>query len=298
MKGKPIGGVFPALLTPFTKGGAKVDYDRACGLAEFLAKQGVHGLFVCGTTGEGPLMTLAERKQMLEEIVGAVGKKVTVIAHTGCFDTASTIKLTRHAQNAGAAAAGVVTPGFYTFDDACLYAHFKAVADSAPGFPILLYNIPGCVKNVIKPPLVHRLAKDVKNIVGMKDSGGNIAAFNETLMGVPKGFVAINGVDEYSMQALAAGGAGCVSSTANVVPELFLAIYNAMRKRDLDTAWKAQQRLCRACATFHYGALVARYKEGVRLRGFDPGYVRAPQRELTKDERKELAKNMKAAGLL
>lgn len=298
MKRSKIEGIFPALLTPFTKGGVKVDYDRACGLASFLAKKDVNGLFVCGTTGEGPLMTLAERKQMVEEVVGAVGKKVTVIAHTGCFDTASTIELTQHAQKAGAAAAGVVTPGFFTFDDECLYRHFKAVADSVKGFPILLYNIPGCVKNVIKPSLVHRLAKDVKNIVGMKDSGGNITAFNEVMLGVPKGFVAINGVDEYSMQALAVGGSGCVSSTANVVPELFIAIYKAMKKGNLDKAWESQQKLCKACATFHYGALVSRYKEGVRLRGFDPGYVRAPQRELTKEERKELAKNMKAAGLL
>ena len=155
-------GVYPALLTPFTKGGTKVAYERACGLAERLAKQGVHGLFVCGTTGEGPLMTLDERKQTLQEVVNAVGKKVKVIAHTGCFDTASAIELTRHAQKIGAAAAGVVTPGFYTFDDTCIYNHFKSVADSVKGFPVLLYNIPGCVKNVIKPALVHRLAHDVE----------------------------------------------------------------------------------------------------------------------------------------
>jgi len=293
-----IEGIFPALLTPFTKGGVKVDFERACGLADRLAKQGVHGLFVCGTTGEGPLMTLEERKQTLQEVVNAVGKKVKVIAHTGCFDTASTIELTRHAQKIGAAAAGVVTPGFYTFDDTCIYNHFKSVADSVKGFPVLLYNIPGCVKNVIKPALVHRLAHDVENIVGMKDSGGNISAFNEVLIGVPKDFIAINGVDEYSMQALVAGGAGCVSSTANVVPELFLSIFNNVRKGDLKKAWASQVKLCGACAAFHYGALVARYKEGVRLRGFDPGYVRPPQRELTKEEKKELAKTMKSAGLL
>lgn len=293
-----IHGVFPALLTPFTKGGAKVDYDRACALALRLAKQGVHGVFVCGTTGEGPLMSLAERKQLLEEVVGAAGKRIKVIAHTGCFDTASTIELTQHAAKVGAAAAGVVTPGFYTFDDESLYRHFKSVADSAQGFPVLLYNIPGCVKNVIKPALVIRLANTVDNIVGMKDSGGSIASFNEVLLGAPSGFAAINGVDEYSMQALVAGGSGCVSSTANVVPELFLAIYNAVRKGDLKKAWQAQEKLCRACALFHYGALVARYKEGLRLRGFDPGYVRPPQRELTADERKEFSANMKKSGLI
>ena len=74
--------------------------------------------------------------------------------------------------------------------------------------------------------------------------------------------------------------------------------FYAMKKNDLKKAWENQKALCRACSTFHYGALVARYKEGVRLRGYDPGYVRPPQRELTKEERKELAKNMKAAGLL
>lgn len=293
-----IHGVFPALLTPFTKGGAKVDYDRACALALRLAKQGVHGVFVCGTTGEGPLMSLAERKQMLEEVVGAAGKRIKVIAHTGCFDTASTIELTQHAAKVGAAAAGVVTPGFYTFDDESLYRHFKSVADSAQGFPVLLYNIPGCVKNVIKPALAIRLANTVDNIVGMKDSGGSIQHFNDVLTHVPKGFVAINGVDEYSMQALVAGGSGIVASTANVLPELFLSIFNNVKKGNLKKAWESQVKLSQACGTFRYGAMVSRYKEGVRLRGFDPGFVRPPQRELTPAERRTLAKEMQETGLL
>jgi dihydrodipicolinate synthase/N-acetylneuraminate lyase len=89
-----------------------------------------------------------------------------------------------------------------------------------------------------------------------------------------------------------------VSSTANVVPELFLAIYDNVRKGELKKAWKAQEKLCRACALFHYGALVARYKEGLRLRGFDPGHVRPPQRELTSDERKAFTTSMKKSGLI
>ena len=104
------GGVIPALLTPFTEGGKEVDFERAAGLAEFLADKGVNGLFVAGTTGEGMLMSLDERKQLLEIVVKAVGTRVDVIAHTGCMDTASTIDLTCHAAQAGAKAAAVPEP--------------------------------------------------------------------------------------------------------------------------------------------------------------------------------------------
>ncbi len=291
-------GVVPALLTPFTQGGKSVDYDRAAGFAEFLAKRGIHGLFVCGTTGEGPLMTLDERKRLLETVVKAVGRKVKVIAHTGCFDTLSTVELTRHAQEAGAHAAGVFAPGFFGYDDEALKRHFKAVANSAKKLPILLYNIPGCAKNALSANLIVDLANSVDNIVGMKDSSGSIQHFNNVLIHAPNGFVAINGVDEYSMQALVAGGSGIVASTANVLPELFLSIFNNVKTGNLKKAWASQAKLSQACGTFRYGAMVSRYKEGVRLRGFDPGFVRPPQRELTNAERRTLAKEMQETGLI
>ncbi|MCX5759733.1 MAG: dihydrodipicolinate synthase family protein, partial [Candidatus Hydrogenedentes bacterium] len=217
-------GVIPAMLTPFTKRGERVDYEKACALALRLAGQGVYGLFPCGTTGEGMLMTLDERKRLIAEVVKAVRGRVKVIAHTGCFDTASTIELTCHALEAGADAAGVVAPGFYGYDDEALMQHFGAVAKAAKGGPVLLYNIPGCAKNVLSPKLIIELANRYDNIVGMKDSSGNMSALTQILAHAPQGFNVINGVDEYSFQALLAGAKGCVSSTANVVPELFLAI--------------------------------------------------------------------------
>ncbi len=291
-------GVIPALLTPFTKGGKTVDYDRACALAERLAKQGVHGIFPCGTTGEGMLMTLAERKQLIEALVAAVGKRIKVIAHTGCLDTASTIELTRHAMETGAAAAGVVAPAFFTYDDASLVRHYAMVADAVKGFPVLLYNIPGCAKNVLSPALIFELAKRCANIVGMKDSSGDMSALTRVLGGMPKGFNVINGVDEYTYQALLSGANGSVSSTANVVPELFLGIFNSLRKGDRKKAWETQVKLSEACRLFQYGRMVAYYKEGMRLRGFDPGDVRAPQRELSAAEKKAFAKALQAAGIL
>lgn len=291
-------GVIPAIVTPFTKGGKNVDLDRACKLAVRLADQGVHGIFPGGTTGEGLLMSVEERKQLLEALVGAVGRRVKVVAHTGCLDTATTVALTRHAQQAGAYAAAVVAPGFYGYDADALRAHYAAIAQAVPTFPVLLYNLPSCARNTLTPDLVIRLAQEFENIVGMKDSAGSMTAVNQVLAGVPKSFCLINGTDEYSLQALVAGAKGCVSSTCNVVPELFLGIYNNVLAGKLDKAWEFQKRLMGACRLFHYGAQVAYYKEGLRIRGFDPGHVRPPQRELSATARKALAADLKVAGLL
>lgn len=291
-------GVFPAMVTPFSHQGAQVDYDKAGELANFLADKGVTGVFVAGTTGEGPLLTLDERKRLAETVIAAAGKRIKVLVHSGTFDTASTIDLTLHAQEAGAYCVGAIAPGYFSYDDDALIAHFRALSEAAPDFPIMLYNIPGCVKNVLSPDVILRLA-DLPNIVGIKDSSGAMANLSYVLAGAPAGFNVINGVDEYSYQALLAGAKGMVSSTANVVPELFLEIFTQLKKNDdRPAAWKAQTQLLKACKTFQYGRMVAYYKEGLRLRGFDPGTVRAPQRELTDTERTELAENLERLGLI
>lgn len=282
-------GIIPAILTPFTKGGKQVDYERAAALAVRLANQGVQGIFPGGTTGEGMLMTLDERKQLLEVLVKAVGKKIRVIAHTGCFDTASTLALTEHAAETGAYAAAIVAPGFYGYDDISLRMHYAAIAKAVAKFPILLYHIPGCAKNALSLNLITALANDFDNIVGMKDSGGSIVYMNQILAKLPASFTLINGCDEYTFEALVAGAKGCVSSTSNVVPELFLSIYKNVQENKLEQAWAFQKKLCDACAIFQYGSKVAYYKEGLRLRGFDAGYVRLPQRELNAAERKSFS---------
>lgn len=291
-------GLVPALLTPFTKGGAHVDYDKAGALACRLADQGVAAVFPCGTTGEGMLMTLDERKKLITEVVQAVRGRIKVIVHAGCLDTASTIELARHGAEIGADAAGVVTPGFYTYDDASLERHFKRIAAAAKGFPIFLYNIPGCAKNALSPDLIIRLANETENIIGLKDSAGIIQNLARVINGAPKKFIVLNGVDEYTFQALLSGANGSVTSTANVAPELFLNVTRALEKGGLKKARAAQAKLDGVCKIFQYGKMVAYYKEGLRLRGFDAGYVRPPQRELTPAEKKAFAKALEAAGIL
>ncbi|HNR31038.1 MAG TPA: dihydrodipicolinate synthase family protein [Candidatus Hydrogenedentes bacterium] len=290
-------GIISAMVTPFTKGGEYVDFDRVGPLAAWLVKRGASGLFPCGTTGEGLLMSPEERKTVAEEVVRAVAKKAQVIIQTGAMDTATTIELTRHARDIGAHAAGVVAPAFYGYDDAALELFYRSIAKAVPGFPVLLYNIPGCAKNYLKPDLIARLA-EVDNIVGVKDSTCDMIQLTQLLSAVPKDFNVINGVDDYGYQAFLAGAKAAVSGTSNAVIDLYMGVYTNLKKGNLKQAWAWQVRQSEACRIFEYGRMSAMIKEGMRLRGFDAGYARPPQRELTAAEKKALAKRMEKAGLI
>lgn len=283
-----LNGIIPAMVTPFKKGGEKIDFDRACALAERLAKTGVHGLFVNGTTGEGMLMTLDERKTLLEELIAAVGKRTKIIAHTGCLDTAGVIELTRHARDAGADAVAVVTPGFYSYDDDALYRHFAHVAKKADGIPILAYNIPRSAINVLSPKLIIRLS-EIDSIVGLKDSQGDLIKMADVVAGVPKDFNVINGSDPLMLQAYLTGANGSVSATANVVPKLILSIYDNFIKGNIKKAQTQQQKLHGVRTMIALGNGPGRYKEALRLTGFDAGYVRMPGREPSRKEKRDMA---------
>jgi len=291
-------GVISAMMTPFTKGGEFVDFDKVGPLAARLVKQGAKGLFPCGTTGEGMLLSIEERKVVAEEVVAAVGKKAKVIPQTGCLDTASTIELTRHARDCGAAAVAVVTPFYYAYDDASLMQYYTAVAKSVPEFPILVYNIPSCARNTITPQFLVKLVEKNPNIVGIKDSMGSMAALTQMLLMMPSGFNVINGVDEYGYQAILAGCPAAVSGLSNVVCEIYVAVFDYLAKGDLKKAWKEQLRLARAATIFEYGKKAAMFKEGSRMRGFDAGYVRPPMRDLTAAELKNLRKDLEELGVI
>lgn len=293
-----LSGILPAILTPFTRGGAKVDYGKACAFADVLADRGVQGLFVCGSTGEGLLMSLDERKQLAKELIDAVGKRLKIVVQTGCVDTLGTIDLTRHALESGAFAAGIYTPALYAYDDRALFAHFEHVAKAVPELPILLYNIPRLTGNSLSPALIADLANKVDSIVGMKDSSGEMAQLTRVIATAPKGFTVINGADEMSYQAYLSGAVGTVAMTANVVPELFLSIFSGVQKGNLKKALKDQQTLARAMDALGQGALISAYKEAVRLQGYDVGHVRPPQRELTREEKRSLAKRLESEGII
>lgn len=291
-------GILPAILTPFKKGGMEIDFDKAAAWAETLAKKGVHGIFMAGSSGEGLLMSAEERKQLACVLMDAVGHKIKVVVQTGCLDVPQTIDLTRHAHEIGAHAVAVYAPGFYRYDDESLYGHFAHVAKAVPEMPMMLYNIPRYTGNSMSPKLIFRLANDFDSIVGMKDSSGDIGHLTRVIAGAPKGFVVINGADDFSYQAYLTGAAGSVALTANVTPELFLSIYADVKKGKLDRALTTQNRLNVVCDSLGGGAMISSYKEAIRLRGHETGFVRPPQRELTASEKRDLRGRLKAIKLI
>ncbi|MCX8064410.1 MAG: dihydrodipicolinate synthase family protein [Candidatus Hydrogenedentes bacterium] len=298
MEGLNIKGIICAILTPFTKNGKEIDHHKLKNLTEFLINKGVHGLFVGGTTGEGLVMSIEERKELLESVVKLVDKRCMVIAHTGTFNLTSTIELTAHAVEQKASGAGIVTPGYYYYDEEALYRYYSTIAKEFPRFPILLYNIPSCARNFLSNGLILKLAKKYPNIVGIKDSTGNMVNLSELLGSKPVGFVVINGVDEYGYQAFLAGVQGAVSGTANVAPELYLGVYDNCMKRRLPEAWIFQTQLTKLCQTLQYGKNLGMFKYALKLRGIDVGYVRPPHREPTPLEKKEIENNLRKLNLI
>ncbi len=175
-----VSGIVVATVTPMTQAGA-VDYAALDALNRYVVDGGVHGVFCCGSTGEGVLMTQAERQKVAEETVKSVGGRVPVIVHTGSVNQEEALALTRHAAAIGAAGAALIPPYYYGLDHAVLFAYFAAAAAAAPGLPLYVYNIPMNVKNVIAPSLMLELAQKFPNIVGIKDSSMDfrLIAFKE-----------------------------------------------------------------------------------------------------------------------
>jgi dihydrodipicolinate synthase/N-acetylneuraminate lyase len=257
-------------------------------VVDFQISKGMDGLMTGGTTGEGMQLSLAERRTLCETVVEHVADRVPVIMHTGCISTAETIELTRHAESAGATAASIITPYFYTFDDDSLFGHFVSVASAVPDLPIFLYAFPGNTKNDISPALLRRLVDAAPNIVGIKSSNVDLLRLQGYIEAGGEEFLVFCGVDGLMLPALAVGAKAQVSGNSNVFPETFLALYEAFVAGDLERARSRQQVINRIRAVFRDGITPAYFKTGLRLRGIPAGRVRPPMRELTSEESAEV----------
>jgi 4-hydroxy-tetrahydrodipicolinate synthase len=268
-------GIIVPLLTPFDSAGT-VDAAAVCQLVNFLIERGIHGLFPGGTTGEGPLLTLDERRELAEIILKEAAGRVPVIIQVGALTTRDTIALAQHAQAAGANAAAVVTPYYYRLTDEALFRYFEQVAASVPDFPIFLYNIPQLTGNNISSELVTRLVERCPNIIGMKDSSGSLATLTACLPLRAGHFNAVNGSDGMILAALAMGINACVSGNANVFPELLVALYHAATSGDLVHARELQRQVDGVRRILADGGDLSLFKAILARRGVPVGTVRSP----------------------
>ncbi|MEE9375326.1 MAG: 4-hydroxy-tetrahydrodipicolinate synthase [Rhizobiaceae bacterium] len=230
-----------ALVTPFHKDGS---IDEKC-LAEFVEwqiEQGTSGLVPMGTTGESPTVTHTEHKRVVEITIEVANGRVPVMAGAGSNDTAASIEFAKHAEKVGAAAVLVVTPYYNKPNQNGMKAHFAAVAE-AMSLPVYVYNIPGRSIIDMTPQTMGELVHSYENIVGVKDSTGDVTRVSAQRATCGKNFTQLTGEDASALGHYAHGGVGCISVTSNVAPALCAEFQRALADGDRDRALDLQDRL-------------------------------------------------------
>ena len=232
-------GAMVALVTPFR--GGKVDRGALEGLIEFQIEGGIDAIIPCGTTGESATLSPEEHTKVVEWTVEAVNKRVPVIAGTGSNNTEEAIYYTRHAKEAGADGALLITPYYNKPTQEGLYEHFARIAKEVD-IPMILYNVPGRTGVNMMPDTVARLAK-IDNIVGIKEATGSLAQVSETIYKCPEDFVVLSGDDFTYWPILAVGGKGVISVTANISPFDMAALWDSFVKGDYEEARRRHYKL-------------------------------------------------------
>jgi 4-hydroxy-tetrahydrodipicolinate synthase len=233
-------GVGTALITPFTKSGA-LDEAAVKRLARRQIDAGVHFLVPCGTTGETPTLSDAERRRVVELVVEEANGQVPVLAGAGGYDTREVVHAAKEMQKAGASGLLSVTPYYNKPTPEGLFQHFSAVADATP-LPIVLYNVPGRTGCNIDPTTMARLAT-IPHVAGVKEASGNIQQIAETLRAVPPGFIVVSGDDALTVPMMAIGGRGIISVASNEVPADMVRMVEAAERGDFQAARTLHHRL-------------------------------------------------------
>ena len=235
-------GCATALVTPFTRAG-DIDETALRHLVEYQIAGGVKLLVPCGTTGESATMTEAEDQQVIKLVIDAAKGRARVIAGTGSNATAAAIEYSQTARALGADAVLVVAPFYNKPTQDGLYAHFRVVAEAVNGLPVVIYNVPGRTSSNISAQTTLRLARDVPNIVAVKEASGNLSQIMEILRDRPAGFRVLSGDDSYTFPLLALGAEGLISVAANEAPALMSQMINLALEGNWNEARALHYRL-------------------------------------------------------
>jgi len=296
---KKMYGVNTPLSCPMTKDG-EVDYEGLRKLCNFLVEKGIHGLYPNGSTGEMIYLTLEERKKILEVTVETVAGRANVFSMVGANNTRDTIELAQHAEKVGADGIGVVTPFYFKLDEAELIQFFVDVASSvSPDFPVYLYGIPQLAVNDITPAVAEKIVAKCPNVVGVKYSYPDMIRMLQFMEVNNRTFSVLTGPEDLFYALLASGGDGVISGSSNVIPEHFVAIYDAFKAGNYKLAAELQAKTNRVLAVLNGPNHMSRYKVGMRTRGLiTDATMRRPLREITETEEQALLSGLEAVGYL
>ncbi|MDW8099767.1 MAG: dihydrodipicolinate synthase family protein [Anaerolineae bacterium] len=285
-------GVYCALVTPYSADGS-VDLARLRDLIAWLIERGVHGLWVCGGTGEGLLLDEDERRAVAETAVDAARGRVKVIVHVGALSTRLAAALAAHAARIGADGIACLPPFYWHLNDDAIVAHYQNVAMAADNLPLFAYNIPRNTGIIITPALLSRLRREIPTIVGLKHSSYDLFDLHTMALEHGDALAIFCGHDELFLPALALGACGLVGATVNFIPQVYVRLWGAYQEGNWAEAARQQAMANRIVHAVLQGEVVAATKAALSLVGPDPGPPRPPLQPLSATQVDELRRALK-----
>jgi 4-hydroxy-tetrahydrodipicolinate synthase len=282
-----LNGIFVPHITPFSRNG-ELDLTALRTCVRFWLNGGVSGLVPCGSNGEAPYLSREERMQVIETVMDEVNGKILVVAGTGSMSTKETILFTKDAKDLDVDAALVVTPFYFKPSKREIYEHYEAVLE-AVDIPIVLYSVPKFTGFSLEPTVIAQLVSEYENVVGVKDSGGNLGVITEIIRMVGDKISVLAGTADLALSSLMLGGSGAVVAVANVFPRMCSDLYESFLKGDYKKASNLQRSI-----SYINEVLVKRYnqlsaiKEALNIIGLPAGYPRKPALPLNDKEKKEI----------
>ncbi len=270
-------GIIPAFYACYEEDG-KVSKQRTRELARHMADKGVKGLYVCGSSGECIYLSKKERKKILEIVMDEVGGELTVIAHVACNNTEDSEKLAAHAESLGVDAIAAIPPIYFHLPDHAVAQYWNDISAAAPNTDFIIYNIPQLSGTRLTLPLYREMLKNPR-VIGVKNSSEATQDIQMFKDAGGEGHVVMNGPDEQLVSGLAIGADGGIGGTYGVMPELYLAIYDAVKRGDIPKAQQIQNEACRIIYALCgcHGNMYAVIKKVMDLReGLSLGGVRKP----------------------
>ena len=285
-----------AIITPFTAEGA-VDYPALDRLLDFQIDNGTDAIIICGTTGESSTLSEPEHSEVIAHTVKYVNHRVPVIAGTGSNDTQTAIMLSKQAEEDGADAVLVVTPYYNKATQNGLKMHFKMIAE-AINVPVILYNVPSRTGCNIQPETAVWLARNVENIVAIKEASGNISQIGH-LFAIANGDIDVySGNDDQIVPLLSLGGKGVISVLSNIAPQQTHDIVKHYLDGDVQTSAKMQLEAMDLINALFCEVNPIPVKKAAELMNLCEGGVRLPLTEIEAANAERLANAMRDYGLL
>jgi len=280
------------MVTPFAADGS-VDLDLAARLAVHLVEHGSDGLVLCGTTGESPTLSWQEQHEIFAAVKGAVGSRAALLAGSGSNCTAEAVEATREAASLGADGALVVVPYYNKPPQDGLEAHFRAVAQAAPGLPLMLYNIPGRTGTSLAPETTARLL-DCPNVVSFKAASGTTEEVSALRALCGNRLAIYSGDDALTLPMLAVGAVGVVSVASHIAGPQISAMVQAFLSGDLAGALALHEQLLPLCKALFCTTNPIPVKAALELSGWPVGAPRLPLLSAEPDVRQRLNSTLAA----